>query len=80
LTLIVKEEVLIVDLSIETLFSTIMSPVAGTELIEESDIPMEVFVDPQAVNAKVAIIERVIKVFLNNLSPRFDSYLHYISL
>jgi hypothetical protein len=50
-----------------------MSPVAGTELIEESDIPMEVFVDPQAVNAKVAIIERVIKVFLNNLSPRFDS-------
>jgi hypothetical protein len=57
-----------------------MSLVAGTELIEESDIPMEASVDPQAVNAKVAIIERVIKVFLNNLSPRFDSYLHYISL
>jgi hypothetical protein len=57
-----------------------MSLVAGTELIEVSDIPMEASVDPQAVNAKVAIIERVIKVFLNNLSPRFDSYLHYISL
>jgi hypothetical protein len=41
---------------------------------------MEVFVDPQAVNAKVANIEIVIKDFLNNLSPGFDSYLHYISL
>jgi hypothetical protein len=80
LTLIVKEEVLIIDLSIETLFSTIISPVAGIELIEESDIPIVEVVEPQAVKAKAATIERVIKVFLNNLSPRFDSYLHYISL
>jgi glutamate racemase len=57
-----------------------MSPVAGTELIEESDIPIVEFVEPQAVKAKAATNERVIKVFLNNLSPRFDSYLHYISL
>jgi hypothetical protein len=57
-----------------------MSPVAGIELIEESDIPIDEVVEPQAVKAKVATNERAIKVFLNNFSPRFDSYLHYISL
>jgi hypothetical protein len=57
LTLIVNEEVLIIDLSIETLFSTIMSPVAGTELIEESDIPIVELVDPHALKAKAEIRE-----------------------
>jgi hypothetical protein len=47
-----------------------MSPVAGIELSEESDIPIESVVEPQAVKAKVATNERAMKVFLNNLSPR----------
>jgi glutamate racemase len=47
-----------------------MSPVAGTELIEESDIPIVELVDPHALKAKAEIRETVMKVFLNNLSPR----------
>jgi glutamate racemase len=46
-----------------------MSPVAGTELIEESDIPIVELVDPHALKAKAEIRETAIKVFLNNLSP-----------
>jgi hypothetical protein len=69
LTLIVKEEVLIIDLSIETLFSTIMSPVAGTELIEESDIPIDVVELPQAVKNNVPISESEINDFFIKGSP-----------
>jgi hypothetical protein len=69
LTLIVKEEVLIIDLSIETLFSTIMSPVAGTELSDESDIPIESVELPQALRNNVPISERVINVFFIKGSP-----------
>jgi hypothetical protein len=69
LTLIVKEEVLIIDLSIETLFSTIMSPVAGTELSDESDIPIESVELPQALRNNVPISERVINVFFIKSSP-----------
>jgi glutamate racemase len=47
-----------------------MSPTAGRELSEESDIPMLELVEPHALKAKAEIRERAMKVFLNNLSPR----------
>jgi glutamate racemase len=47
-----------------------MSPVAGTELIEESDIPIAEIVDPHALKAKAESRETAMKVFLNNLTPR----------
>jgi hypothetical protein len=56
-----------------------MSPVAGAELREESDIPIEFVADPQAVNARDPINEMDINTFLNNFSPRLDSYFYYIS-
>jgi hypothetical protein len=56
-----------------------MSPVAGAELREESDIPIEFVAVPQAVNARDPINEMDINTFLNNFSPRFDSYFYYIS-
>jgi hypothetical protein len=46
-----------------------MSPVAGTELIEESDIPIDVVELPQAVKNNVPISERVINVFFIKGSP-----------
>ena len=70
-TLIVNEEVLIIDLSIETLFSTIISPVAGIELIEESDIPIVDVELPQAVKNNVPINERVINDFFIKGSPNW---------
>jgi hypothetical protein len=46
-----------------------MSPVAGTELIEESDIPIDVVELPQAVKNNVPISEREINDFFIKGSP-----------
>ena len=46
-----------------------MSPVAGTELSDESDIPIEVVEAPHAVRNNVPIKERVINVFFIKGSP-----------
>jgi len=46
-----------------------MSPVAGTELSDESDIPIEVVELPQALRNNVPISERVTNVFFVKGSP-----------
>jgi hypothetical protein len=46
-----------------------MSPVAGTELSDESDIPIESVELPHALRNNVPISERVINVFFIKGSP-----------
>jgi hypothetical protein len=75
LTLIVREEVLIIALSLEILFSTVISPVAGIELIEESDIPIESVFDPHPDNTSAVKSETIRINFFFNLSPIRYTYI-----
>jgi hypothetical protein len=63
------------DLSAEILFSTVISPVAGIELIEESDIPIESVFEPQADKTSVEKSEITSISFLFNLAPIICIYI-----